>query len=399
MSKLLYLAHRIPYPPNKGDKIRSFHTLKHLAEKHRIYLGAFVDDQDDWQYRKDLEKICEEVFLCPLNSIKAKLRSIKGFYRREPLTLSYYDDRRMREWVRRTMQGKGVRNTYVFSSSMAQYIEDGEFTAETNIADFVDVDSDKWEQYASVKRWPMSWLYGREAHYLQQYEKRLASMFDAIMFVSSYEAEFFGKIAPESTSRIGWINNGVDFNYFSPARNYQQQLESEKKIIVFTGAMDYWANVDAVCWFVSEVFNKVHEVLPESLFFIVGAKPVKNVRQLSASPGVVVTGSVADVRPYLAHAHLSVAPLRIARGVQNKVLESMAMGVPVVATHAAVEGILPATREQVMVCDEPDQMQKLVIQCLLKGINTQQKQAVRKSIIEEYSWKKNLSHIDRYYSA
>ena len=397
MSNLLYLSHRIPFPPNKGDKIRSFHTLKHLAGSHRVYLGSFVDDPVDWQYRDNLKEMCEEVFLCPLKPLHAKLRCIKGIFSGDPLTLPYYDDDRMRKWVNKTVREHDIHMIYVFSSSMAQYIEEIDFTATQSVLDLVDVDSDKWLQYASVKRWPLKSLYSREAAYLQKYEKKIANIFNVITFVSSQEAEFFKGIAPDYTSRLSWLNNGVDYDYFSPDRVYPRIYEDGKKIMVFTGAMDYWANADAVIWFVREVFNKVHSILPESQFFIVGAKPSKEVRQLAEVSGVIVTGAVPDVRPYLAHANLSVAPLRIARGVQNKVLEAMSMGLPVVATSAAVEGILPSTSEQILSSDDPEQMCQLIIMLLQEGISSQSRQAIRNSVLSDYDWEKNLAELDRYY--
>jgi len=397
MSNILFLAHRIPFPPNKGDKIRSFHTLKHLAGSHRVYLGAFVDDSADWQYGKNLNELCEDVFLCPLNPLYARLRSIYGLLRGEPLTLPYYDDKRMREWVNNIVRNHDISKVYVFSSSMAQYVENIDLTQRKCVLDLVDVDSDKWLQYASAKRWPMSWLYSREARYLQKYEKKVANIFNVITFVSSQEAEFFKSIYPGCKSRIAWFNNGVDCDYFSPDRTYPEVYEPGKKIIVFTGAMDYWANADAVTWFAREVFNKIHAVLPESQLYIVGAKPIKAVQQLAEIPGVIVTGAVADVRPYLARANISVAPLRIARGVQNKVLEAMSMGLQVVATHAAVEGILSATSKRILICDDPQKMCLLIIKNLQEGGNSESKIAIRNSVLNEYSWTKNLAELDGYY--
>ena len=398
MSNLLYLAHRIPFPPNKGDKIRSYHTLKYLARSHRIFLGAFVDDPGDWQYRDDLAGLCEEVFLCPLKSLHARLRSINGFLRSSPLTLPYYDDRRMREWVMKIVREHDIRKVYVFSSSMAQYLEDVDLTQAKSVLDLVDVDSDKWRQYSSTKRWPMSWLYSREANYLQKYEKKIANYFNVITFVSDQEATFFKSIHPEYRSRISWFNNGVDCDYFSPDIAYPQVYKSGKEIMVFTGAMDYWANADAVIWFVNEVYKEIHEALPDSQLYIVGAKPGKAVKQLSEVPGVIVTGAVPDVRPYLAHANLSVAPLRIARGVQNKVLEAMSMGLPVVATYAAVEGILPSVIEQINISDDPYQLRQLIIKIIQEGNSALIKNSIRNSVLSVYGWDKNLAKLDGYYN-
>jgi sugar transferase (PEP-CTERM/EpsH1 system associated) len=398
MSNLLYLAHRIPFPPNKGDKIRSYHTLKYLSGSHRVFLGAFVDNPDDWQYKDELTELCEEVYLCPLNPVYARFRSINGLFDNSPLTLPYYNDSRMREWVDNIVREYDIRNIYVFSSSMAQYVEEPDLAKITSVLDMVDVDSDKWRQYASTKHWLVRWIYAREAFFLQKYEMKIANLFNVITFVSNHEASFFRGIYPECRSKISWFNNGVDCDYFSPDRAYPEVYESGKKILVFTGAMDYWANADAVIWFVKEVFNQVHSAVTESQFYIVGAKPGKAVRQLSELPGVIVTGSVADVRPYLAQANLSVAPLRIARGVQNKVLEAMSMGLPVVATNAAVEGILPSTREQIMVCDDARVMCETIITTLNENRHSGKNRTIRNSVLNEYGWDTNLSELDGYYA-
>jgi sugar transferase (PEP-CTERM/EpsH1 system associated) len=341
MEELLFLAHRIPYPPNKGDKIRSYHILRHLSRRYRVHLGAFIDDTDDLQYASTVGELCAQTCLVPLNPRLARVRSLTALLRGDPLSLAYFGDRRLHRWVRSILARDGLRRLFVYSSPMAQYILPSLPRAGTrSLLDFVDVDSDKWAQYAASKPWPMSALYRREGRTLEHFERKAAAAFDASVLVSQSEAEMFRRIAPESAEKIGFVENGVDTEFFSPDRDYPDPFDGNDSVLVFTGAMDYWANVDAVSWFANEAFPLVRRQLPDARFFVVGSRPTREVQQLATADGsVMVTGRVDDVRPFLHHALAAVAPLRIARGIQNKVLEALAMARPVVASPQALEGL------------------------------------------------------------
>jgi len=341
MEKLLFLAHRIPYPPNKGDKIRSFHLLRHLARTHRIYLGAFIDDPADRAHAPVLESLCEAVHLAELRPRSRRLWSLSGLLTGEALSLPYYRHPGMRRWVERVLEAHAIDRVLVYSSQVAQYVQGARWAGLRRIADFVDVDSEKWRQYGARRAWPMSWLYAREGERLLAFERAVAAEFDATTFVTEEEAALFRGLAPEAGARVRVVANGVDTDYFSPERRYPDPYAPGGPVLVFTGAMDYWANIDAVTWFAESVFPRVRRSLPEARLYVVGARPSPAVRKLQAQPGIFVTGAVEDVRPYLAHARLAVAPLRVARGIQNKVLEAMAMAKPIVATRAATEGLLP----------------------------------------------------------
>lgn len=383
--KLLYLVHRIPYPPNKGDKIRSYHLLKHLAGKYEVYLGAFVDDENDWQYEDDVKQLCSECCLVPMNPKAAKLASLSGLFNGEALTLPYYRDNALKTWVNRMLSETKMDRIVVFSSAMAQYVEKSDAL---RIMDFVDIDSDKWMQYADAKSWPLNWLYRREGRLLLDYERRIAESFDASFFVSPHEAALFRSLAPESRNRIHHFNNGVDAEYFSPERDYANPYALGEEALVFTGAMDYWPNIDAVTWFAQDIFPLIRKKKPHARFYIVGSNPAKPVVDLKELAGIAVTGRVDDVRPYLAHARLAVAPLRIARGVQNKVLEAMSMAKHVVATQQAMEGIEAAAACHV--ANGAEEFADRILQNLDSGPNP----AGRDAILLHYDWEKNLAGID-----
>ena len=386
MQDLLFLAHRIPYPPNKGDKIRSYHFLKHLTSKYNVHLGTFIDDPNDWQYRDRLDAICAETCYLALNPLQAKIKSLQGLLTGEPLSLPYYKNQTMQNWVNKTIKTHSIKKVLIFSSVMAQFINkthDVEM-----IVDFVDVDSDKWRQYAASKNGLGAWIYRRESNYLFNYEKKIAEQAKASFFVSEQEAALFKKLAPKVSEKVTHINNGVDTDYFSPELGFAIPYSAHEDVIVFTGAMDYWANVDAVKWFAEDVFPHITKNYPAVKFYIVGSRPTKEVEALTNS-AVVVTGAVDDVRPYLAHAKLSIAPLRIARGIQNKVLEAMAMGKYVIATSAAMEGIPYNETLDVSVGDEVDIVIKQLEELLQKNSQAMISNHNRDFVTAMFSWEQN----------
>lgn len=338
MRSVLFLCHRLPWPPSKGDKIRSYHVLRRLAERYHVYLGTFVDDPADWQYLAPVEALCAEVCVRSLPAWRMRWRALVALTRGEPLTVGVYRDRVMQRWVERQLADPKLDMVLCYSSGVAPLVM--RHTELRRVMDFVDTDSDKWHQYAQqvsvgVKRM----LYRREAQRLARFERKIAEQFDASVFVSEAEAAFFRKLVPESAGRVHGINNGVDAGYWDPNRVYSTPYRSGERVLVFVGAMDYRANVDAACWFAHEVWPRIAAQRTDAGFYIVGSKPTAAVRALAQLAGITVTGRVEDVRPYLAHAHVVAAPLRIARGVQNKVLEALAMEKVLLATPEAYEGI------------------------------------------------------------
>jgi sugar transferase (PEP-CTERM/EpsH1 system associated) len=391
MENLLLLVHRIPYPPNKGDKIRSYHLLRHLAARYRVHLGTFVDDPDDWQHVEHVRALCAGSHFARLDPKLARLRSLGALLSGRALSFDYYRDAGMQAWVQGVMREHAIDRVVVFSSPMAQYIEP--YAHARRVIDYCDVDSDKWRQYAAQKRWPMSWLYAREANALLAYERQVARHCDAALFATEPEAQLFKSLAPESEAKIGHFNNGVDTDYFSPARPYANPFAAGERALVFTGAMDYWPNVDAVEWFAAEVFPKLAARFPDLRFYIVGARPAAAVQALAKLPGVIVTGTVPDVRPYLAHAAVSVAPLRVARGVQNKVLEAMAMALPVVVSPQALEGIDAAPGADVLLADGAEEFAAAVTRVLGQD-DPVLRASARERVERLYSWPSNLAHIE-----
>ena len=393
MQRLLFLAHRIPYPPTKGDKVRSYHLLKYLAGRYRVHLGAFVDDESDFAYAGALRELCEECHLVRLNPKLAKVKSLVGLVSGEALTLPYYRSASMHRWVSQVLRATPVQGVLVFSAAMAQYVMSS--SGVPRVADLVDVDSDKWRQYAATQRWPYSAIYRRESRALLRYERQIARHFDATVFVSAAEAGLFRQLAPEAADKVWHVNNGVDTDYFSSRRTYANPYGDSKRVLVFTGAMDYWPNVDAVVSFAHAAFPAIRRELPDAEFYIVGARPTPEVQRLAELPGVSVTGAVPDIRPYLAHATLAVAPLRIARGVQNKVLEAMAMAKPVLASPQAAEGIEARVGQELLVAVDDTEFAREAVRLLEADNAAAVGVAGRARVLVSYAWESSLSRFEQ----
>ena len=393
MKDLVFLCHRIPYPPNKGDKIRSFNILKQLSEYYRIHLAAFVDDPTDWQYQNELNKYCASLYLVPLNKKTATIKSAKGLLIGKPLTVPYFYSSKIKAFVETTLKSKPTSDVFIFSSSMAQYVQGSEFDGLRRVIDFVDVDSDKWRQYAEKTSWPMSWVYRREARLLEREEKQICIEFDKSVFVSPQEAACFKKLVPESIcQKVDHILNGVDTIFFHPSSSQSLTRPCSDKFIAFTGAMDYWANVDAVMWFADKVWPQVRKAIPQLKFYIVGGKPHEEVSALAQQDGIVVTGRVDDIRPYITHALMCIAPMRIARGIQNKVLEAMASGKATVLTTMAADGIELPLGQQRFVCDDPKSFLAGILDLVEnEALAISVGKENREKILSQYHWDNTLS--------
>ena len=389
MGELLFLTQRIPYPPTKGDKIRSWHVLKHLAAQHRVHLGCFIDDPHDRQYEVFLRDVCASVHCEPLNPSIARLRSLSALVRREPLTLRYFSSPALQDWVDQLVKRHPIDRVFVYCSAMSPYAL--QINSAVRVLDMVDIDSQKWLQYAAGSSLFQRALYAREGKRLLSFERRMAQLFDRTLFVSEAEAALFRRLAPESAAHVFAVSNGVDVDFFSPDRDYSNPYPSLAHKLVFTGAMDYRPNIEAVSWFVDAVLPELGEIE----FWIVGANPTSMVRRLAKHPGVNVTGRVADVRPYLLYADAVVAPLLTARGIQNKILEAMAMAKPVIATPQAKEGIDAIDGEELLVVSDPAGFESAV-RIMLSGAGTRFGARARAKVVSQYSWSRTFEAVDQH---
>ncbi len=394
MKKLLFLVHRLPYPPNKGDKISSNNMLNFFSRNWRVHLGTFVDDPQDWKYVDHVREKCEDSCIVGLPRHRRITGSLVGLLTGQSLSLSYYADRELQDWVRDTVLRECPDAVLVFSGVMGRFVRGLLPDHVPVVFDAEDVDSEKWRSYAGAKPWPLSWLYRREADKLLAYERAMAAETDVSIFVSAEEAELFKQLAPESADKARFRTQGVDSAFFDPGLDFDNPYEAGQKVLVFTGAMDYWPNIEAVEWFCDNVLARVRQQVPELLFCIVGMKPAESVRQLESRPGVRVTGGVPDVRPYLAHAMAACLPLQLARGIQNKALEAMAMELPVLATPGAMLGIVEYEGVLATVAADADAMGRGAVDILRRPRQTNA--AGRACVLEHYNWDTNLKRMESF---
>ncbi|MBI3347415.1 MAG: TIGR03087 family PEP-CTERM/XrtA system glycosyltransferase [Burkholderiales bacterium] len=395
--KILYLVHRLPFPPNKGDKVRSYHLLKHLAARHEVHLGTFLDDPEDEPHLATVRELCAGLHVARLNPRTAKLLSLRGLLGGEALSLPYYRHAGLQAWVDETAARIGFDAVVVFSGVMAQYTQG--LKGVKTLVDFVDVDSAKWRDYAPEHAWPMSWLYRREFAKLLGFEQRVARDAACSFFVTDNEVALFRELSPGQPLKLAALGNGVDADFFAPDPGRASPFAAGELPLVFTGAMDYWPNVDAVTWFVGDILPALRERFPSLRFHIVGRSPAPAVQAL-AGGAVNVTGTVADVRPYLQHAAAVVAPLRLARGIQNKVLEAMSMSRPVVAAGSCVKAITPGVQAGLQPADGAgDYVEQLAALLADPVAANAAGSSARDFVLDAYSWDAHLSGLDRHLEA
>ncbi|HYR51611.1 MAG TPA: TIGR03087 family PEP-CTERM/XrtA system glycosyltransferase [Candidatus Dormibacteraeota bacterium] len=352
---ILYLCHRIPYPPDKGDKIRSFHQIEYLSRNHKVHLGCLVDAEEDRHHIPALQPYCASVDAVWRGKGAANLRTFLALLGRRSLSVAAFHSADLARRIDQRVKSGSIDLAIVFSSAMAQYLPRD--TDLPTIVDYVDVDSEKWRVYSEMRSWPLSWLYRLEAGRLRRYEETLAVRHDESVFVAEKEAEIFRRSAASVRTHV--IPNGVDLAYF---RRPECAAPAERsRDIVFVGMMDYFPNIDAVTYFTERMFPRILEAVPEATFRIVGRNPSRSVRDLARHRNVSVTGAVPDVRPFLTDAAISVAPFRVARGVQNKILEAMAMEVPVVGTPTGFQGITAREGDGVRIEEQPEPFAAAVV--------------------------------------
>jgi sugar transferase (PEP-CTERM/EpsH1 system associated) len=341
--RILMLAHRIPYPPYTGDKTRAYHIARHLARRHELDLAFLVDDPADMAGVDALRELVGHVEFARIWRPWSLIKGLGGLVAGRSLSEPYFRSLALRRQVGTRARTAGYDLVYASSSPMAQYARGLGLPV---VMDFVDVDSDKWTQYGGRSRPPLSWLYRTEGRRLQAAEGTIARWAGLCVLATQAEEALLRSFAPWAKTAV--IPNGIDLEYFRPV-----EARAASPVVIFTGAMDYLPNVDAVCYFCEEILPLVRRVLPETRFYIVGLNPTAEVRRLADAASVVVTGTVPDVRPYYERASVCVAPLRIGRGVQNKVLQAMAVGMPVVASSVAQRGLQAEAGRHLYVEDDP----------------------------------------------
>ena len=392
MAKILFLAHRVPFPPNKGDKIRAYHELAHLARQHDIWLGAGADDPADMVYLTEARDRYRGAYFGLPGPSQTAINLGRAALDGTPLSVARFYHPGLRRWCATILRDIEPELVFVFSSAAAQFVL-GQMRGRTKlITDFVDADAEKWRAYEQTSAVPQRWLYGTEFRRLVSYETKVAAASTAGIFVSRTERDIFAGLIPQATPRLHVVPNGVDTDFFSPAPQFGPVRADS---IVFSGTMDYKPNIDAVTWFAKDILPLIRRSVPGAHLRIVGAKPANAVLALAKLEGVEVVGAVPDMRPYLQQACAIVAPLRIARGIQNKVLEGMAMARPIVTTPEALDGIAARPDIDLLVAKDARLFADQVTAVLQGRASASLGTNARATVVRHYSWARHLDGLDQ----
>ena len=386
MSGILFLAHRVPFPPDRGDKIRSHHVLKALAELAPVHVGCFAETAADRAADVDLAQLTAN-WCMPSRTKPLPIAGLEAIVRGEPVSLTAFRQPELAAWVAHTLERHSIDTIYVFSGQMGQYVPAG--WQGRLVVDFVDVDSAKFEAYAREKALPMAWIEAREARLLRREEARLAARADRTLLVSEAEAALFASRLPSGAgARVSVLGNGIDAAAFDPRRVAPHPaLTGPGPHFVFTGQMDYKPNGDAALRAIDRIMPAIRAVHPAAQFHAVGRAPAPELVARDGSNGARVWGEVPDVRPFLAAADVVLAPLTIARGVQNKVLEAMAMARPVLCTGAAATGLPGKDGVHFAVADNDEALAECALDLLARRDAAESMgEAARRLVVETASW-------------
>ncbi|MEM9802465.1 MAG: TIGR03087 family PEP-CTERM/XrtA system glycosyltransferase [Planctomycetota bacterium] len=381
--RILFLSQRIPFPPNRGDKIATWRIVERLSREHEVTIVAFAHDADDLAAAKALEEKGLRTIAIPLNVTRKKVASLPLLLTGRALTLGVYGSGRLQRVVDQELPETDL--AYAYSSSMGAFLVG---RGKPWVMHFADLDSDKWRQYSERHRFPMSTVYRREWRTLRRFEERIAGEAVTNIFCTPVEQRIFESALPGYPSLV--VRNGVALDHYRPSPEL-----AEPGHCVFVGVMDYYPNVDGCIWFAREILPRIQDAVPDARFTIVGLKPTAEIVELGSLPGVEVTGFVDDPREYLRRAAVSVAPLRVARGIQNKVLEALAMGLPTVGTTSATQGVEGITGRDYLVADEEEAFAADVFRLLTDRDAARTLGEAGRSFVEaEYDWDHCLAPID-----
>ena len=392
--EILFLSHRVPFPPNRGDKIRSHHILRHLASLAKVHVATFADDAADIAEEAELAALTASH--CLLLRRKTLVRAgLEALASGQPVSLTAFYSAELAAYVRKVLAERPIRTIYAFSGQMGQYIP-ADFAGRV-VFDFVDVDSAKFEAYAETGSGPRRWIDAREGRLLAAEEARLALRSEVSLLVSNEEAALFrARLSPQTRSAcdVRALRNGIDSQLFDPAlcQPAAQMLACGGPRTIFTGQMDYAPNVAAALRVIERLLPALREQFPAASFHVVGRNPPPELRACHGQNGVYVWGAVADIRDWLTAADLALVPLELARGVQNKVLEAMAMALPVVLTPSAATGIGGSDAKHYAVAEsDADLVARASALLVAPAKGTAMGLEARRFVVEGLSWQATLA--------
>jgi polysaccharide biosynthesis protein PslH len=389
--RMFFICQRVPFPPDRGDKITTFNEIRYLSTKHEVHVFCLADGRPDLDNIPGLRRYAQSVTAVPVLGWKSKLRALKAMFAGKPLSVAAFNDSELHNAIRRRFTELRPDLIMVYSCNVAQYAE--HFPQVPRIMQFAELDSSRWGQFARRSRLPLRWVYAIEQQRFFAYERHIARTFSHALVCTATEQRDFERLIPDVP--VSLVGNGVDLDYFR-----SKGIAKRPGSIVFTGVMDYFPNIDAVVWFCDKVLPIVQQEIPEAALTICGSRPTAAVRRLAKRRGVTVTGRVPDTRPYLDGAEVFVAPMRMARGIQNKLLEALAMGLPCVASEAAAAGTVVPGGLGILATDNPEEFAVHVVRLLHNGAFRAAMASKARAAAElNYRWDVQLACLDRVIGA
>ena len=384
--RIFFVCLRVPFPPDRGDKIATFNLVRHLSLTHEVHVFCLSDGAADDANVAALGDYARSVTAVPRSPTGEKFRGVKALLTGAPLSVAFVNEKQLHLAVKSKAARLPPDLIIAYSSNVAQFVT--EFSSTPRIMYFSDLDSQKWLQYGERLAFPINWIYRRESKLLLEDERRTAKAFSRSVVCTQAEKRDFERLIPGAPVDV--LPNGVDLERFR-----SRHIPKQSGTMIFTGVMNYFPNVDGVQWFSECVLPLIREQVPHATFMICGTSPTAAVRRLAKRPGVIVTGAVPDVRPYLDAAEICVVPLRIARGIQNKLLEGLAMGLPCISSRCSWGGTVIAEGDGILVADDPTEFAGHAIRLLQDAQYREvMGQKARAAVEEKYTWDDQLQQLD-----
>lgn len=403
LPEVLFIAHRVPFPPDRGDRIRSWNMIKYLSDRARVSLACVTEEPISWRTTEALLSTCHRVAIAPVGRRRRWIHAGAHWLSGKSLTEGLFWSRKLADTIDYWSDVISFDHVFVFCSSMLPYAERPGLRSIPRVVDLVDVDSQKWKDYANNASFIRRRIYRSEAKRVERLETSSVNTSKAVLLASEAEAGLLRDQQRNRKASILGVSNGVDYTYFKSKRSRGKHASPSLRIsrtnsqlrLIFVGVLDYLPNVDGLEWFLKEVWPTLLHRIPTVSLEIIGKKPNPRVRQFSKHPGVHVIGEVNDVRPYLDDSDVAIVPLQIARGIQNKVLEAMAMEKPVVLTSLAAEGIDALPDKHFVIADTADQwLENLVALTKHPEARLQLGAAAREFVEREFDWSVCLEPLD-----
>lgn len=383
--RVLFLAHRFPYPPTFGSKVRAFNVIRHLAREHEVTVLSLARSDEEAREAAGIAPFCHRHRVLRVNNLVQAAKIAATLPTPISASEAFFHSAALQREVQRELDGRGHDFIFAHCSAVGRYVEPADLP---KLMDFCDVDSRKWQDYVDFKPWPLSLGYRWEASRMAAVERRTAGRFDRVTVATPGEVDALAEIGV--VDRVDWFPNGVDADFFQPSGE-----PCDAELISFVGRMDYFPNVQCMVEFCARVWPALRRARPSLRLQIVGAAPTPAVLALGRIDGVSVTGAVPDVRPYVQRSALTIAPLKIARGTQNKILESMAMQVPVVASRVAARGVDAVIGEHLLAADAPQELTDTILGVLdAPAERARLAQAGRARVISHHAWPSAMRRLD-----